>query len=109
MAIEEPEFAFVDAEALPHAIAEHETAVEYRNDGLAARLQLAVHVDQDFSVSRVRNVVHLRHARSVERDADLGKCLRSGGQRAPNLRPNAARCCWRTKGSGSNNGAIGVE
>ena len=73
MAVEEGEAAAVDPKPLPHAVAEHEAAVEHRDDRLGARLQLAVDVDQDRSIARVGHVVHLRHARSVERRMRLGK------------------------------------
>ena len=42
----------------PHAVAEHEAAVEHRHDGFGARLQFAVDVDQDRRVPRVGDVVH---------------------------------------------------
>ena len=58
MAVEEGELAPVDAQALPHAVAEHEAAIEHRHDRLCARLQLAVDVDEDRRVPRVRDVVH---------------------------------------------------
>ena len=62
MAVEERELPLVDAQALPDAVPQHEAAVEHGNDGLASRHQLAVHVDQDRRVPRVRDVVHrLRH------------------------------------------------
>ena len=41
------------AQALPHAVAEHEAAVEHRYERLGARLQRAVDVDPDRVVARV--------------------------------------------------------
>jgi hypothetical protein len=42
-----------DPQPLPHAVAEHETGVEDADDGLSARHQPAVDVDQDLRVARV--------------------------------------------------------
>ena len=43
----------VHAQTLPDAVAEDETGVEHRNDGLGARLQLAVDVDLDVAIARI--------------------------------------------------------
>jgi hypothetical protein len=46
-----------DAQPLPHAVAEHETGVEDAHDGLSARQEPAVDVDQDLRVARVVGMV----------------------------------------------------
>ena len=76
MPVEEGEPPLVDAQPLPHAVAEHEPGIEDRHDRLVARLQLAVHVDEDRRVPRVGYVVHrLGHDRSLVPVNGLGKPL----------------------------------
>src|SRR6476620_11353053 len=73
MAVEETELAAVHAEPFPHPVAEHEPAVEHRHHCLSAWLELAVDVDQDRRVPRVRDIVHrLRHRATVQCTMRLG-------------------------------------
>ena len=47
----------VDAQAFPHAVAQHEAGIEHAHHRLGAAEQLAIDVDQDRLVARVRNEI----------------------------------------------------
>ena len=51
--VEERRVPVGDAQALPHPVAEHEAGVEDADDGLRARHERAVDVDQDVGVAGV--------------------------------------------------------
>ena len=53
MRIEEQRLSADDAEAFPHAIAEHEAAVEHGHHGLVAGFQRAVDPDEDVGVAGI--------------------------------------------------------
>src|SRR5687768_12480438 len=75
MPVEEGDPALVDPQALPHAIAEHEARIEHRDHRLAARLHLAVDVDQDRRVARIAGAVvqGTGHGATVPPHPTLGK------------------------------------
>ena len=68
---EEGEFAVVDSDPFPHAVAEHEPAVEDRNGGLGSRNLLAVDPDEDRIVASVVVVVvgAVSHRRTLDGSA----------------------------------------
>jgi hypothetical protein len=51
--VEEDRMAIDHAQSFPHAVAEHEPAVEHRHRRLCARFQLAVDPNADVRVTRV--------------------------------------------------------
>jgi hypothetical protein len=75
MKVEEGDPPLVDAQTLPHAVAEDEARIEHRHHRLAARLQIAVDADQDRFVARIGRAVvrSLGHRARVEARPGLGK------------------------------------
>lgn len=94
MLIEEGDAAGVDAQAFPHAITQHEAGIEHAHHRLGAEEQLAIDVDQDRLVARVRNEIMgaqgcghgwLLLEQAVGRSAEL-RCAFALGFRAHQLR-----------------------
>ena len=81
MGIEEGRMAIDDAQALPDAVAEHETGIENRDGGFLAALHGTVDVDQDVAIARIVGVIvaAMAHARASS----------LGAWRAYAMRPSA--------------------